>query len=134
MPIETFTAATQHGHIRGTACADRHEVEDFADYLKRTGVLAANDFVAGIELLSAVQGDVQDADVLVTAWVGELANRAALSEALAAGPVPLRKVTVAMPLRKFFGLFNRLCIRISPGGLLDGREVQVQSLAPGERL
>jgi hypothetical protein len=52
---------------------------------------------------------------------------------VAAGPVPLRKVTVTMPLRKFFGLFNRLCIRISPGGLLNGREVQLQSLAPRER-
>lgn len=133
MPTETFTAATQHDHIRGTASADRHEVEDFADYLKRTGVLAATDFVAGIELLSAVQGDVQDADVAVTAWVGELPNRAALAEAVAAGPVALRKVTVTMPLRKFFGLFSRLSVRISPGGLLDGREVLIQSTAAGLR-
>lgn len=125
-PTETFTAAAQHGHIRGTASADRHMVEDFADYLKRTGVLAAHDFVAGIELQSTVQGDVQDADVAVTAWVGEMANRAALAEAVAAGPVPLRKVMVAMPLHKFFGLFSQLSIRISPGGLLDGREVRVQ--------
>ena len=123
MAIETFTAAAQYGHIKGTASADRHDVEDFADYLKRTGVLAEQDFVAGIELLSINHGDVQNADVTVTALVCEPGGREALAKAAAAGPVKVRKVTVEMPLRKFFGLFHRLSIKISPGGLLDGRQI-----------
>jgi hypothetical protein len=124
MTIETFTAAAQHDHIKGTAAADRHDVEDFADYLKRLGVLAERDFVAGIELLSDLQGDEQNADVTVTALVFEPSGREALARAVAAGPVPVRKVVVQMPLSKFFGLFKRLSIKISPGGLLDGRKVQ----------
>lgn len=127
MPIETFTAAAQHGHIQGTVSADRHDVEDFADHLKRTGVLAAGDFVAGIELLSTPRADDPHADVTVTAWVSDLPGRAALAQTVAAGPVPLRKVTVAMPLHTFFGLFKQVSIRMSPGGLLDGREVSVET-------
>lgn len=126
MAIETFTATAQHGHITGTASADRHDVEDFADYLKRSGVLAASDFVAGIELLSITQGDRQNADVTVTAWVCDLPGRAALAQAVEAGPVKLRNVSMAMPLSKFFGLFKQLSIKMSPGGLLDGRAVWIE--------
>ncbi|SDP85843.1 hypothetical protein SAMN05216303_10847 [Rhodoferax sp. OV413] len=127
MVTETFTAAAQHGHIKGTASADRHEVEDFADYLKRTGVLANSDFVAGIELVSVTQGDEQNADVAVTALVCDLAGREALAKAVEAGPVKVRKVSVAMPLHTFFGLFKRFSIKISPGGLLDGHQILIES-------
>jgi len=127
VPIETFTAAARHGHIQGTVSADRHDVEDFADHLKRTGVLAAGDFVAGIELLSTPRADEPHADVTVTAWVSDLPGRAALAQAVAAGPVPLRKATVDMPLHTFFGLFKQVSIRMSPGGLLDGRQVSFES-------
>lgn len=128
MVTETFIAAAPYGHIRGTASADRHEVEDFAQYLKRIGVLAERDFVAGIELVSVSQGDEQNGDVAVSALVCDLPGREALRSAVEAGPVKLRRISVAMPLNKFFGLFKQLSIRISPGGLLDGREVWVDQL------
>ena len=125
MATETFTATAPYGHIKGTASADRHEVEDFAEYLKRIGVLAARDFVAGIELVCVSDGDAQHGDVAVSALVCDLAGREALARAVEAGPVRVRRVSVVMPLHKFFGLFKQLNIRISPGGLLDGREVLV---------
>lgn len=127
MVVETFTASTAHGHIRGTVSADRHDIEDFADYLKRTGVLAAGDFVAGMELVSIPNGAKPGADVSVTAYVCDLAGRAALAEAVKAGPVHVRKVAVQMPLLTFFRLFKQLSIRMSPGGLLDGREVHIDA-------
>ena len=123
MAIEIFTATAQYGHIKGTASADRHDVEDFAEYLKKAGVLADADFVAGMELLSIPGGPEQIANVSVTAYVCDLAGREALAKAVEAGPVKVRKVRVEMSINKFFGLFKRVSIKISPGGLLNGREL-----------
>lgn len=97
--------------------------EDFAEYLKRTGVLTRSDFAAGIDMLSIPEGNVQDANFAVTALACELAGHEALAMAVAASPAPMRKVMVWMSVNKFFGLFRRLSIRISPGGLLGGQEV-----------
>ena len=121
-----FHASVKYGDFKGTASADRHDDYDLNSYLLEKELIQETDFVVGVEFSTAeVSTRTLEEDLYVTVYVVEHTDGYdTVAERIAKEvPLPVRCVRVQIPPLDFFGLFKRFEVAISPGGLIDGKDI-----------
>ena len=121
--METFKASVQYNDMRGSAAADGADKENATKWLKDNNLISDDEIVAGIKMWAGENHGKHDDPVYVTFFVTDLKGQPDLSSLLAAGGdvIEARSVSVDINLIDFFGLFKRLEITLSNGGMLEGK-------------
>lgn len=127
MPTQTFKASTKYGDFKGTASADEADSSYLRDWIKNKGLSQQGEFLVGIECVIGENPPGKHEDPIYVSFLfvdmhdfesaRDLINN---SE----GPIPVRKVSLSIPIGEFLGLFKRFEVSISPQGMLDGHEYQ----------
>lgn len=123
MANDRFQASVQYDDLTGTAAADRPDGKSGPeDWLKKKGLMNADEFVLGIELYSGESPGVHRDPVTVHfLLVPGAFDSAKEMVGKSSAAVQTRRVTVDMKLAEFMGLFKRFSVCVSPGGMLSGK-------------
>lgn len=120
--METFKASVQYNDLKGSAAADRADMTDAENWLKRNNYIT-DEYVVGISMWAGENHGVHEDPVSVKFLVTELNGYTSIPEMLqAAGePIKVKEISVDMNIADFFALFKRLEITLSNGGLIEGK-------------
>lgn len=126
MSQENFHASVQYGDEKGTAVADRHDRRGMQEFLIEQGMINADEGIAGIEIWSGeVHDQTKNRPISVTVYVSAHRGFDSLTDEVRAGaPIQVRRIKLEMALNEFFSLFKRFSITISPGGILERKEIR----------
>ncbi len=123
----TFRASTKYADWKGTSSADDHDEVKARHYFTKKGIMKAGEFLIGIE---TIQHETHETSVKDPLWVNlffveKVSDYETVAAQVAAQkPLKVRKVHTEIPIADFFGLFKRFEIAISPGGLIDGLQLE----------
>jgi hypothetical protein len=120
--METFKASVQYGDLRGSSAADRADITHAAKWLKDNGHIT-DEFVVGISMWAGENNGTHRDPVSVTFLVSDLNGYENIPEMLRASgePIQVKEISVDMNIADFLGLFKRLEITLSNGGLIEGK-------------
>jgi hypothetical protein len=120
--MESFKASVQYGDLKGSVAADGADKTDAAKWLKDNAHIT-DEFVVGISMRAGENHGTHRDPVSVKFLVSGLNGYANIPEMLQAsgGPIQVKAINVDMNIADFFGLFKRLEITLSNGGLIEGR-------------
>jgi len=126
---ENFRASVQYNDLKGTAAADRHDKHDLTHYLEEKHLIQDGEMLVGIEMSSLeVHARNQDEEIYVAALVARYPSFDNLQGAMNAGKtLHVRRIRLEMKLNEFFGFFKRFQVSISNGGIMDGRQIVIDS-------
>lgn len=121
--MDTFKASVQYNDMKGSSAADRADKEDAAKWLKDNGLISEEEFIVGVKMWAGENHGSHNDPVYVTFFVTSLKGHRDLPSLLAdsGDVIEARRVRVDMNLVDFFGLFKRLEITLSNGGMLEGK-------------
>jgi hypothetical protein len=123
--MTSFKASVQYGDWTGTAAADNADQVDLDAYLRETGAITADEFLFAVELYVGENhgGRVTEPHIDVLVFPAQGFDNVAAELADIEGPIPLRRVSVAMTLGDFLAKFKRVSIHLNRRGLdVSGRE------------
>lgn len=125
MGRENFHASVQHGDLKGSSAADRHDTRSMHHYLEEQGLVNEGEVLVGVKIWSGeVHRHTQDKPVFVTAIVATGKGYDNIKAAVDSGnPLHVRKISLEMHLNEFFGLFKRFSITLSSSGLIEGKDI-----------
>ncbi len=121
--MNTFKASVQYNDMKGSTAADRADKENAAKWLKDNDLISDEEFVVGVKMWAEENHGTHDDPIYVTFFVTDLNGHPDIPSLLAASGdvIEARRVRVDMNLVDFFGLFKRLEITLSNGGVLEGK-------------
>jgi hypothetical protein len=120
---DQFRASVQYDDFKGTVAADSSDNGGPEEYLRKKGLMNDDDFVIGIELWA---GDHPGAPVSVKFLLvkgGFDTSQSSLRNT--ADAIATRRIKAEMSAVDFIGLFKRLNVVMSPGGMLTDRQYSV---------
>lgn len=122
MTSDRFHASVQYNDLSGSSAADRADKGGPEDWLRSKGLMRPGDFVVGIEL-SARENRGIHRDPITVHFLLTPGSFDSVKESIAitSGAVATRRITTEIPVAEFFGLFKRLSICLSPGGMLSDK-------------
>lgn len=127
MTTERFRAGVQYDDWRGTAAADNADKNDLASYLEERGLFdRGREFILGVNF-SALDYDVDEPFIHVI--IADQSGYDDTSRWLRdqRDPIPVKRVTLEMPLVDFLRLFKRLDVVMTNKDLeLEGREFRYE--------
>lgn len=123
MQTQTFKASTKYGDLKGSAAADDADKNNPTHWLTEHGLMQEGEHLVGISLSVGENNDKHKDPVYVVFLLAPPENTARVLHVPGEGQIPVvvRQVRQQMPLAKFFGLFKRLEINLSPGGEFEGK-------------
>jgi hypothetical protein len=129
MSTEEFFATVKYNDFTGTAAADSSDSHSPEALLRGRGLLQEGERVFGIsfwdgENFHGVHQDPVAIEFLVSGHGYDSMNSEIRSSQAA---VSVRRQMVEMPIAEFLGLFKRFSLTLSRGGMLEGREIEVDA-------
>ena len=129
--MQRLSASTQFGDWKGTAAADNIDEppDGLDDYLEKTGLLKADDFLIGLSFGRMKGLNGAPSTVSITAYVFEGHRHGdEAREAIASmkGAIPVREIPMEVTIEQFFKFFKDFEVVLTVGDFkLEGREFSV---------
>lgn len=122
MTSDRFRASVQYDDLTGTSAADRADKNGPEEWLRGKGLMQDAEFIIGIEVWAGENRGVHREPITVHFLLTK-GSFDSVKDAVAktSGPFATRRVTEQMPVAEFMGLFKRLSVTLSPGGMLSDR-------------
>lgn len=124
MGSDRFVASAQYNDWKGSAAADRSDINSPEKWLVDNGHMRENEFLLGIKMYAGETRGVHKDPIFVDFLLvtpGEHDSVKAMIDA-AEGPINVRKVSFQMNLVDFLGLFKRFSVAISSHGMFDNKD------------
>lgn len=124
--MDIFKASVQYNDLKGSAAADRADMEGATKWLKDHGHIT-DEFVLGISMWAGENHGAHEDPVNVKFLVSDLNGHESVPEMIESSedPIPVKEVSVEMTIADFMGLFKRIEITLSNGGQLEGKKYRV---------
>ena len=125
MGTDTFKASVHYNDLAGSSAADRADMSDASDWLKKKGLINNNEILVGYEIyvspvLSGTSGKVIISTTFLLANSGDVDS---FAESVGGGSsINLRKVAQDLSPEEFFLFFKRFSLTLSSKGILEGHE------------
>jgi hypothetical protein len=124
---EIFSKPLPYRDWKGLVTAENAKLHDLQSWLKQRRLIGSEEIALGIELDVRADASVDDGYIRnIRAYVVSHAGQESVQQTLDGrqGPLRVRVIDLSLSEREFLSLFNRLSLRMSFHGMLNGVECE----------